>query len=201
MKRLFALVLLLSAYAFAAPPQANLLVEMRWVDSGVSGAALAGVRQGGVVVGTAGSVSPHPGGFTASTRKETVELQQPLMVLNGRKASLMIKDEQLDYELDFIVPRPNAEPKAVLRQRTRERQRGFAVTPTWPGGKNAPVEVEIRALSPEQDLLSTVLAPLGDWVTVARAAPASRPEPGTVSSRDAQRQAQRELQLRVQLAP
>lgn len=204
MKRLFALLLLLSSAAFAAPPQVNLLVEMRWVDNAISGAALAGVREGGVVVGTAGSVSPKPGGRALSTRKETVEIQQPLLVLNGRTASLMLKDEQLEYQLDFIVPRAeSASPQvaAVLRQRVKERQRGFVVTPNWPGGKNAPVQVELRALTPEQDLLSTVQVPLGDWVTVARAAPITRPEPGTISSRDAERQGQRELQLRVQLAP
>lgn len=194
---------LLSSLAHAAPPQANLLVETRWVDNAVSGAALAGVREGGLVVGTAGSVSPRPGGYGASTRRETVDVQQPLLVLNGRTASLVLKDEQIDYELDVIVPRATGahpQPAAVLRQRTRERQRGFVVTPSWPGG-SAPVQVELRALSPGQDLLSTVQAPLGDWVTVARAAPVQRPTPGTASSRDAERQGQRELQLRVQLAP
>jgi hypothetical protein len=55
---------------------------------------------------------------------------------------------------------------------------------------------------PSTDVLSTVQAPLGVWVTIARTGNAAMPSPrGTYSTRDAEVQRLRELQLRVDVAP
>ncbi|WP_204280290.1 hypothetical protein, partial [Raoultella ornithinolytica] len=59
--------LLLPARLAAAPPAVQLLVELRWVDSRLAPAAVAAVRDGAVVVGTAGSVSPRGPGVVTST--------------------------------------------------------------------------------------------------------------------------------------
>jgi hypothetical protein len=209
--------------AQAQAPRQNLLVELRWVESGVSAAAIAGARQGGVVLGTAGSITTtqQPGGTTLSTRRveEGIEQSHQLLVLNGHAASVMLAETELLQWLDYEVEpaqRGAARPRvhAQLRSQPVERRRGFALTPLWPGG-NAPVRVELRALAPagdraaaggETEILSTVQLPLGDWVTVARrhagggVAPRA-PQPGVLSSSDAEARVQRELQVRVQLAP
>jgi hypothetical protein len=190
------------ARAQAAPPRQNLLVELRWVESGVSGAALAGSRQGGVVLGTAGSIAAQPGGTTLSTRRveEGIEQSHQLLVLNGHAASVMLAETELLQWLDYEV-----EPA----------QRGAARPRVHAQLRSQPVRVELRALAPagdraaaggETEILSTVQLPLGDWVTVARrhagggVAPRA-PQPGVLSSSDAEARVQRELQVRVQLAP
>ncbi len=60
MRALTSLLLLFALCAQAsaqALPRKNLWVELRWVETQVSAAAVAGVRDGAVVLGTAGSVS------------------------------------------------------------------------------------------------------------------------------------------------
>ena len=69
MKRLFLLSLLLPVLSHAAPPAVQLLVELRWVDSALPPSAQAGVRDGAVVVGTAGSVSPRGPGVRRDPRR------------------------------------------------------------------------------------------------------------------------------------
>lgn len=202
----------------AEGPRQNLLVELRWVESGVSGAAVAGVRQGAVVVGTAGSVSPRPG-LILSTRRQEDEVQQSqrVLVLNGYQASVLLAETELLQWLEPAVElrgsgsdgRPDrARIQIQPRSLPVERRRGFALTPHWPGGRQ-PVRVELRALAAGQDaqqaqmeLLSTVQVALGEWITVARSGTtARRAEPGVISSSDAEGQRSRELQLRVGLAP
>jgi hypothetical protein len=210
----------------AEGPRQNLWVELRWVESSVSGAAVAGVREGAVVVGTAGSVSPR-GAVELSTRRrdEGAEQVQRLLVLNGSSASLQLSEqtpvEWLDYgvqlELNANGNAGQAQPGkayALPRRSMVEQTRGFSVSPHWPGGSQ-PVRVELKAqdLAPagpgaqaavptRQQVLSTVQVPLGDWVTVARSGQGlQRQERGVISSRDAEARSLRELQLRVQLAP
>ncbi len=212
--------LLLTATVGAAEPtgpRQNLLVELRWAESSVSGAAVAGVRQGGVVVGTAGSVSPRPG-LTLSTRRQEAQGSQiqRVLVLNGYQASVLLSETELLQWLDYGIelrggqmgggrerPRAHAQTHSL----PVERQRGFVLTPSWPGGRQ-PVRVELRALGTAQqtgaqsELLSTVLVAMGDWLTVARSGAATRqPQAGVISSSDAEGQSNRELQLRVTLAP
>lgn len=210
----------------AEGPRQNLWVELRWVESSVSAAAVAGVREGAVVVGTAGSVSPR-GAVELSTRRrdEGAEQLQRLLVLNGSSASLQLSEqtpvEWLDYGVQLeLNANGNAGPAqpgkayALPRRSMVEQTRGFSVSPHWPGGSQ-PVRVELKAqdLAPagpgaqatvpaRQQVLSTVQVPLGDWVTVARSGQGQqRQERGVISSRDAEARSLRELQLRVQLAP
>lgn len=219
-------VLLLSVLAApvgaAEGPRQNLWVELRWVESSLSGAAVAGVREGAVVVGTAGSYSPR-GTVELGTRRrdEAGEQVQRLLVLNGHSASVQLSEmvpvEWLDYGVQADLAGGRAQPSKVLaapRRSLVEQTRGFSVSVHWPGAQQ-PVRVELKAqdLSPpsaesgdrpaaRQQILSTVQLPLGDWVTVARSGLAlQRQERGVLSSRDAEARSQRELQLRVHVAP
>lgn len=205
--------LLGAAAALAAGPPQNLQVELRWVESSLSGAALAGVRDGAVVVGTAGSVSPRGGGTTLSTRRPGagVEPAQRLLVLNGHAATVLLGEPQKLEWFDVAVPvtpggAPAGRPLAVQRTQWVERQRGFTARVDWPGGQR-PARVELRALTLETDagqseLAATVEVPLDRWVTVARSgAEARRPERGVTSSGEAEGKTGRELQLRVSIAP
>ncbi|MDY0745097.1 hypothetical protein SNE35_11285 [Paucibacter sp. R3-3] len=221
---------LLSPAAHAAstspPAAANLLVELRWVQSSVSGAALAGLRDGGVVIGTAGSIGTRPGGTTLSTTQSADAVEpQPLrvVVMNGKSASVSMTEQQPTEWLDYGVELSpgsrggngnnspsSAKVYAAPRSGTVERSRGFVVTPHWPGGKQR-VQVELKAYHPQEgeagasaqaQVYSTVAVSMGDWITVARSGGNLRPaERGVVSSRDAEPQTSRELQLRVSLAP
>jgi hypothetical protein len=226
-RHLVFLALLLTGLARAAEPagpRQNLLVELRWVESRLSGSALAGVREGAVVVGTAGSVSPRAQTGLSTRRLEDEGGQfQRVVVLNGYSASVLLSETQLlqwlDYGVEFRgqsrVDGERARIQAQTRSLPVERQRGFSLTPHWPGGRQ-PVRVELRALGSagqqgqqgqqgqgaQTEILSTVQVPLGDWMTVARSGPAARaPQPGVISSSDAETQSSRELQLRVNLAP
>ena len=195
-----------------AGPQRNLLVELRWVESSMSGSALAGVREGAVVLGTGGSVSPRPGlSLDTRNRESQQAVVQRLLVLNGRPASIQLSEPQPVQWLDYAVQlapgqqsmAAGARVVAAPRSGTVERLRGFVITPHWPGGTK-PVTAELKALNPEAggqtEVLSTVQLPLEEWLTVARSGAAlRRQESGTLSSRDAEMQTTRELQLRISL--
>lgn len=206
-----------------AQPRQNLWVELRWVDQSVSGAAMAGVRDGGVVVSTGGSVSAR-GGVTVSTerREQRQQLFPRVMVLNGREASVTLNEvtpiQWVDVAID-VEPgrRGGGEPRlqAIPRQGVAEHVRSVSVKPSWPGGQQA-VTVEVRAqdLPPSgpgvdpalmregAQLLSTVQAPIGQWVTIARTGQAvTSSSRNSWSTRDAEVQRGRELQLRIDLAP
>jgi len=213
--------------ARAAPgPQQNLQVELRWVESELSGSTVAGIRDGSTVVSTGGSVSPR-GGVTLSTenREQRQQLFPRLTVLNGSQASFTMTESTPIQWVDVALDRQQGEPRdrvvVIPRQGMAERVRGIVVKPSWPGGRG-PVSVEVRATDqaqmpqggaygsslpdaqqrPSTDVLSTVQAPLGIWVTIARtgsvATSASR---NVYSTRDAEVQKLRELQLRIDVAP
>lgn len=209
------------------------------MDSALSGAALSAVRDGSVVVGTAGSVSAR-GSVGFNTQRRDEQQVQRLLVLNGHQASVHLTEstpiQWVDFALPFnagggaggAVPLPstgavgNANPGwAVPRNGVIEQTRGFTVTPHWPGGQQ-PVRVELRAQGSgasdsnnaftqgqahtqgqtQAQVLSTVSVGLGQWLTVARSGAATqRQERGVISSRSAEAQSTRELQLRVDLAP
>ncbi len=229
-----------AAAAEAAPsagPRQNLWVEVRWVDSAVSGAAVAAIRDGSVVVGTAGSVSAR-GSVGFNTQRRDEQQVQRLLVLNGHQASVQLTEttpvQWLDFGVQFdagaaggaggATPLPAAGGAnsnanrgwAVPRQGVTEQTQGFTVTPHWPGGQQ-PVRVELRAqgssgsgnllqgqsqAQTQAQVLSTVSVGLGQWLTVARSGAATqRQERGVISSRSAETQSSRELQLRVDLAP
>ena len=202
-------------------PQRNLLVELRWVESSVSLSVVAGLREGAVVVGTAGSVSPR-GSITLGTQDhqdKQIAIQR-LRVLNGFSASVSLGEstpvQWLDYALDLPASGASAGGGARLLAAPRttlvERSSGFSVSPHWPGGA-APVRVQfsVHELTPgtpspsaseQTRVLSTVSMPLHEWTVVARSGKQLQAsERGVLRSRDAESVGMRELQLRVSLAP
>lgn len=193
----------------AEPPQLMLQIELRWVESSISGAALAGNKQGAVVVGTGGSVSPK-GGKIVSTRPDDagVGAVQRLMVLNGRSASALMNERKRVEWIDWGVEmrRGQMQPQAQSRSVWVERQTGVQLKVNWPGGAK-PALLELRSLQPRdeagrEELISSLLVPLQQWVVIARdgVGPQASP-PGVYSSRDAEPQLSRELQVRISPAP
>lgn len=207
-------------------PQRNLWVELRWVDSSISAAAVAGVREGARELGTG-----RPGLARETEAQRTEQQLQRVLVLNGEQASLQLSETlPLQWlELSAVAagsgPQGPGQPgrlggkvRAESRSAWIEQTRGFTLRPFWPGGAQ-PVRVELQAQGPaagdaagpqaagqpaarSETLRSTVSLPLGSWLTVARSgARLQTQERGVLSSRDAEQLGQRELQLRVELAP
>jgi hypothetical protein len=203
-------------------PRKNLWVELRWVETQVSAAAVAGVRDGAVVLGTAGSVSPR-GQVVLSTdkRQSGIQAMPRLLVLNGSQASVQLSEttpvQWLDYGVETAAttrsaqiggPQVYAVPRTALSTQTRS----VSLSPRWPGDRQ-PVTVELRSQLDQPSaelrgttqqtlLLSTVQLPLGEWLTIARSGDTPQAAPrGSLSTRDAEPKLQRELQLRVELAP
>ena len=225
MRALISLLLLFALCAQAsaqALPRKNLWVELRWVETQVSAAAVAGVRDGAVVLGTAGSVSPR-GQVVISTDKRQSGVQEMprLLVLNGASASVQLSEmtpvQWLDYGIEAAAttgggPAGGAKVYAVPRSGLSTQTRSFSVTPRWPGARQpATVELRTQLDQPANDpagtrqqtlLLSTVQLPLGEWLTIARSgASLQTQQRGTLSTRDAEASVLRELQLRVDIAP
>lgn len=209
MKRRTLLLALMPLPAAGALPAVTLLVELRWVDSDLAGAALGGVRDGAVVVGTAGAVSPRGPGVVTSTATAAPTPLQRLRVLNGQRASLSLTTREPLQWLDAVVELdaaagPAAAPRRLYaspRQGERRTTQSFTVTPTWPGGR-APARVAFAVDTGDEAFQSTLDLPLERWQTVARSGGGTPAAPrGTVSSRDAAGQPQRELQLRVSVQP
>ncbi|MCY4752869.1 hypothetical protein [Pelomonas aquatica] len=202
-------LLLLPLPALAAPPAVQLLVELRWVDSNLPPAAQAGVRDGAVVVGTAGAVSPRGPGVVVSTAPAAAPPLQRLLVLNGQRAGLRLTTREPLQWLDAVVEidpatGPASAPRRVYaspRQGERRSTQSFAATPTWPGGR-APVRVEFDVDDGDDAFHATLALPMERWQTVARSGGAMAPAPrGTLSSADAAGRPQRELQLRISVQP
>jgi hypothetical protein len=198
-----------SAHAEERLPPVNLVVELRWVQSEVSPAALGGARDGAVVVGTAGSVSPRGAVVLSSqgSAAQRVEGEQRLLVLNGQQASVQLRRAEALQWVETTVeidPAAATGPRRIYaspRQGERQIRQRFAVTPRWPGGQQ-PVRVSFSVASEGADHESTVLLPLQSWQTVARTGEAqASAERGTLSSADSTPRTQRELQIRVTPAP
>lgn len=194
----------------AAPPAVQLLVELRWVDSRLAPAAVAAVRDGAVVVGTAGSVSPQAPGLVTSTATVLPPPVQRLLVLNGQRATLRLTTREPLQWVDGVVEidpslAPASGPRRVYaspRQGERQGVQRFSVTPTWPGGR-APVRVAFEVEDGDLGMQSTLDLPMQRWQTVARSGGSGMATParGTLSSADAAGLPERELQLRVSLQP
>ena len=207
MKRRPLLLTWLPLSAAAAPPAVAFVVELRWVDSNLPPAAQAAVRDGAVVVGTAGAVSPRGPGVVTSTAQPVPQTVQRMLVQNGQRAALRLTTREPLQWVDAVVqldPASRVPQRVYASPRSGERRttQSFTVTPTWPGGK-APVHVEFDIDLDDQAIQSTLQLPLERWQTVARSGGATtQPAPrGTVSSRDAAGQPERELQLRVSVQP
>ena len=179
--------------AAAAPPARNLLVSLRIVDDD---AALSGARAPSVTWGR--------------TRSATAA-EQSVLVRNGASASVRLAQGMPVDEVD-VVWTPWG-PGGAVRSRWIELVDGLQVRPSWPGG-DAPVSVELAiehsapgaqtgpgAVPAQWSVLSTVQAPLDEWVAVAqlqaRQAQAAVTTGGFGAST---RSRQRVLQLRVSLA-
>lgn len=205
-RHLLAPLLLAPLVARAAQPAATLLVELRWVDSAVAGAAQAGVRDGAFVVGTAGTVSPRgPGVVVSSAAPAEPRILHRLKVLNGQRASVKLttREPLQSVETVYDVAPDGKVRGAYAKPQTTERRvtQGLTVTPTWPGG-DAPVRVEFSVDDDGSELQSTLDLPMDHWQTVARTGGGGAPAPrGTLSTRDTAAQPERELQLRVSLQP
>lgn len=182
---LAALLWALSALpALAQLPQRDLLVELRQIEEG----------------GT---------GYVVSTRPQAPLLQpQQLQVRNGTPARVNWSQA---IPLQWVQSAQAAGPMsgAGVKQGLTWLQVGqsLVVLPRWPGGKKAAmVEVEVQTASVETrpgadlptqqrgELATTVQAPLGEWVTIARSGQAT--PKGSYSS-EAPTQRPRLLQLRV----
>ncbi|HEY0953857.1 MAG TPA: hypothetical protein VGE36_03800 [Roseateles sp.] len=204
MKRLFLLSLLLPVLAHAAPPAVQLLVELRWVDSALAPSAQAGVRDGAVVVGTAGTVSPRGPGVVTSTVPAVSVPTQRLLVQNGERASARLTTREplqwvgtaVELSSDGATRRIHASP----RPQERQVAQAFTVTPTWAGG-DAPVRVTFDIEDGGNSYQSTLSLPMDRWQAAARTggAPLTPAPRGTVSSRDSAGRPERELQMRVSI--
>lgn len=199
------LPLLLPALAHAALPEVTLLVELRWVDSQLAPSATGGVRDGAVVVGTAGAVSPRGPGVVTATAGAAAAPPQRLLVRNGASAALRLTTREPLQWVDLLAEvSPQGQVRSVYanpQPRERAVVKRLAVTPTWAGGR-APARVALKVEDDGEAYESTLDLPLSRWQTVARTGGVSAPAPrGTVSSTDAAVQPERELQLRVSVQP
>ena len=192
------LACLLALPAYAQLPQRNLIVDVRQVEAG------------------------HDGGYSASTTtREALMTAQTVSVRNGEKASFNVsKSMPIQWVQSVSVQSASMSAPGVSASNTGggvtmglvwlEAGQSLQVQPHWPGGKQ-PVRLDIDVQStrvghrtgaelPDQSksqLVTTVNAPLGQWVTVAISG--SAPQAGVYSSQTAAN-SQRLLQIRV-LAP
>lgn len=165
-------------------PQRDLLVEVRQIEEGSAG-------------------------YVVSTRPQAPLLQpQQLQVRNGAQARVSWGQS---IPLQWVQSVQAAGPMAGagVKQGLTWLQAGqnLVVRPRWPGGQKAvSVEVEVQTALVEArpgvelptqqrgEVATTVQAPLGEWVTIARSGQAA-PQ-GTYSS-EAATQRPRLLQLRI----
>jgi hypothetical protein len=187
MRHLLAAALLFATMAppaFAQGPQRDLRVELRQVEEGGSG----------YVVGTRPQAPLMP--------------PQQLQVRNGSQGRVSFAQAM---PLQWVQSAQAAGPMsgAGVKQQLIWMQAGqqLSVRPRWPGGRQAvTVELEVQTADvvsrpgaelPTQqrsEVATTVQAPLGEWVTIARSGQ-SAPR-GSYSSEGAS-QRPRLLQLRV----
>lgn len=196
-------LMLLPMLAGAAPPDVQLLVELRWVDSHLPPSAQAGVRDGATVVGTAGAVSPRGPGVVTSSAPAVSLPTQRLLVQNGQRADVRLTTREplqwLDTTVELDAGRATRRVYARPATQGRAVTHSFMVTPTWAGG-SAPVRVVFDVQDGDDAFRSTLDLPMERWHTAARMGGAATAAPrGTVSSRDAAGQPERELQLRVSI--
>lgn len=195
-RRALLLAALLPGLAHAAPPQRNLLIELR------------------ETTGNAGNGWNLRSGDASAMRERP---PQQLRVQNGASASLRLevtRPLQVWQALPVAGPADGAMPLPVPTTQWVSAGQRITVQPRWPGGRG-PVSVEVSAEASRFDpsmavgsaelpqrsdagLKTTVLAPLGEWVTLAASGGASV-DPNVVAT--GQAAAPRVLQMRVSLAP
>ena len=195
-RRALLLAALLPGVALAAPPQRNLLIELRETTGG------------------AGNGWNLRSGDASAARERP---PQQLRVQNGASASLRLevtRPLQVWQALPIAGQAGAAMPIPVPTTQWVSAGQRITVQPHWPGGRE-PVSVEISAESSRFDpavavgsaelpqksdagLKTTVLAPLGEWITLAASGGGSD-DPNVVAT--SQAATPRVLQMRVSLAP
>lgn len=211
-----------------ALPQRNLVIEWRQLDESLAMTGQQGAQ--GHVVSTTGGVALSGGVTLSTQRRDEQRTQsQQLRVLNGGRASVRVGHSVPLTWVQAAQAEPQSggfnQPAAgagVVQGLTwLEAGRQIVLQPRWPGGSQpavVDVQVDSAALDAERpgmpaatvgsalpvqsrsQTVTTVLAPLGQWVTIARTGGEQVVEqPGSVStlSSGAQRQL---MQIRV-MAP
>ncbi|MGC1172980.1 hypothetical protein [Polaromonas sp.] len=155
-----------------ALPLRNLQIEVRQLRDS---------HQSQNTVGASGSVLLQPGqsggrvNITAQNdqRNDSGHLTQRLLVLNGRSANIMLGNSVPLRLLHSFVQ------NGVVRYGSGtvlvNAGSGFSATPLWRGGDSAELELAAvqstrHAMAPPTDsrVVSTLVAPLNEWMTVAQ---------------------------------
>lgn len=187
MKSLAALFVLFLSLgpAWAELPRRDLVVELRQIEEGGAG-------------------------YGVGTQPQAALLApQQVQVRNGAKATLRLGQALPVQWVQAASRRGGGEVKQALTW--FEAGQSLSVQPRWPGGKQpVTLELEVQSASVQEQaggaalpvqarsqVVTTVSAPLGQWVTVASTG--AGPQPGVYGS-EAAVQTRRLLQLRV-LAP
>lgn len=155
-----------------ALPLRNLQIEVRQLRDS---------HQSQNTVGASGSVLLQPGqsggrvNITAQNdqRNDSGHLTQRLLVLNGRSANIMLGNSVPLRLLHSFVQ------NGVVRYGSGtvlvNAGSGFSATPLWRGGDSAELELAAvqstrNAMAPPTDsrVVSTLVAPLNEWMTVAQ---------------------------------
>ena len=91
---------------------------------------------------------------------------QQVLVLNGRSAHIALRTST-PFRLMQTVFRNG---QAILVQGTvlLDASTGFTATPRWDGSDQAELELAATQASPASSTASTLLVPVGEWVTVAQ---------------------------------
>ena len=198
--KLAAILALLALPAAAQLPKRDLLVEFRHVEEGAERSA----------------------GYTVNTQaRNPLLLARQVQVRNGEKASVRLEQSIAVQWVQEAATQDTSFPTTGGAARSRSAGVTQAVTrlvsgqsitvqPRWPGAKQAvSVEIDVKSSSvgerigaelPAQStnqLVTTVSAPLGQWVTIASTG--SSPQPG-VYGNGAASEIPRLFQIRV-LAP
>lgn len=199
--------------AQAAPPQRNLSVEMRIDEQQLD--AQRGT-QAAVSIGSRGGQVDARGAVvvSAGSSRQALQALQRVLVLNGGRATLRLA-QGMPVDDTEIWWTPWG-PGAALRSQWVELVDGFEVRPLWPGG-DAPVTLEVAAqrsapgasagglpatrgtLPAQWTVVTTVQAPLDEWVTVAELHGRQAASVGLGGFGAATSTRQRLLQLRVSL--
>ncbi len=211
--------------AFAQLPKRNLMVELRQIEEPASPSQKGPAAP--AVTSSSGTGSPAAGGIILRTQRpeETAPELQQVQVLNGERASLRFaKAMPLQWVQAAAAQAASRSASAASSSSVGgsvvnavtwlEAGHGLSVKPRWPGGKQ-PVTLEVQvdaatvdertgAALPAQSRSqagTTVLAPLGQWVTIATTgAGAPREQRGVYSSEAAGGDLRQLVQVRV-LAP
>lgn len=158
-------------------PQCNLRVAWRLVSSATSDRQAQGMREGELTVdtqrGLRGRFSTEWSSEQASSGRDG---QMQVLVLNGMQARLRLSELTPVTTWQWLVGHRGPRDVQALGQTTWvESGQGLRVRPSWPGGQalvTLTLETDSDTATDDQrvEAETTVMAPLGQWVAVARTA-------------------------------